>query len=147
MWSCSKVWADKDNTRIIGGKGEKSAIDGRVAQIRKEVDATATSDYDMKNLQERLAKLTGGVAVVKVGAATEVEMKEKKERVIDAVAATKAALEEGIVAGGGTTLLHARKALEALKKTATSDEEKVGIDIGLHSACRASAYARYQFWT
>ncbi len=123
-----KVWADKDNTRIIGGKGEKSAIDGRVAQIRKEVDAT-TSDFDKEKLQERLAKLTGGVAVVKVGAATEVEMKEKKERVIDAVAATKAALEEGIVAGGGTTLLHARKALEALKKTATSDEEKVGIDI------------------
>lgn len=123
-----KVWADKDNTRIIGGKGDKSTIDARVAQIRKEVDAT-TSDFDKEKLQERLAKLTGGVAVVKVGAATEVEMKEKKERVIDAVAATKAALEEGIVAGGGTTFLHARKALEALKKTATSDEEKVGIDI------------------
>ncbi|MFO0703218.1 MAG: chaperonin GroEL [Patescibacteria group bacterium] len=123
-----KVWADKDNTRIIGGKGEKAQIDGRVAQIRKEIDAT-TSDFDKEKLQERLAKLTGGVAVVKVGAATEVEMKEKKERVIDAVAATKAALEEGIVAGGGTTLLHARKTLVALKDKMSSDEEKVGVDI------------------
>lgn len=122
------VWADKDSTRIIGGKGDKTAIQGRVAQIRKEIDAS-TSDFDSEKMQERLAKLTGGVAVIKVGAATEVEMKEKKERVIDAVAATKAALEEGIVSGGGTTLLHARKALIALKDTAESVEEKVGIDI------------------
>jgi chaperonin GroEL len=123
-----KVWSDKDNTRIIGGRGKKSELDARIASIRKEISAS-TSDFDKEKLQERLAKLTGGVAVIKVGAATEVEMKEKKERVIDAVAATKAALEEGIVAGGGTTLLHARKVLEALKNQAKSDEEKVGIEI------------------
>ena len=126
------VWADKDNTRIIGGKGEKSAIDDRVSQIRKEADAS-TSDFDKEKLQERLAKLTGGVAVIKVGAATEVEMKEKKERVIDAVAATKAALEEGIVAGGGTTLLHARSVLLDLKSKAQSEEEKLGIEIVYHA--------------
>lgn len=123
-----KVWADKDSARIIGGRGTKAGITARVAQIRNEIDAV-TSDFDKDKLQERLAKLTGGVAIIRVGAATEVEMKEKKERVIDAVAATKAALEEGIVAGGGTTLLHARKSLMDLKKTATSEEEKVGIDI------------------
>lgn len=122
------VWADKDSARIIGGKGEKSAIDGRVAQIRQEADAS-TSEFDKEKLQERLAKLTGGVAVIKVGAATEVEMKEKKERVIDAVAATKAALEEGIVAGGGTTLLHARSVLLDLKANAQSEEEKLGFEI------------------
>lgn len=122
------VWADKDSARIIGGKGDKSAIDGRVAQIRQEADAS-TSEFDKEKLQERLAKLTGGVAVIKVGAATEVEMKEKKERVIDAVAATKAALEEGIVAGGGTTLLHARSVLLDLKANAQSEEEKLGFEI------------------
>lgn len=126
------VWADKDNSRVIGGKGDKSAIDGRVAQIRNEIEST-TSDFDKEKLQERLAKLTGGVAVIKVGAATEVEMKEKKERVIDAVAATKAALEEGIVAGGGTTLLHARMSLVEMRNKAQSDEEKVGIEI-VHQA-------------
>lgn len=126
------VWADKDSTRIIGGKGEKSSIDGRVAQIRKEIEAS-TSEFDTEKLQERLAKLTGGVAVIKVGAATEVEMKEKKERVIDAVAATKAALEEGIVAGGGTTLLHARQVLMDLKAKAQTEEEKLGIDIVYHA--------------
>jgi chaperonin GroEL len=99
-----KVWADKDNSRIIGGKGVKAKIAARVAQIRKAIE-TSTSDFDKEKLQERLAKLSGGVAVINVGAATEVEMKDKKERVIDAVAATKAALEEGIVPGGAIALL------------------------------------------
>src|SRR3990167_6692973 len=97
-----KIWADKENCRVIGGKGQPSKIKARVGQIRRMIDES-TSDFDKEKLQERLAKLSGGVAVINVGAATEVEMKEKKERVNDAVAATKAALEEGIVAGGGVT--------------------------------------------
>lgn len=123
-----KVWTDKENTRIIGGKGEVSKIKARVSQIRREL-AETTSEFDKEKLQERLAKLTGGVAVINVGAATEIEMKEKKERVNDAVAATKAALEEGIVAGGGITLLQARKVLPALRKTLSFEEEKTGVDI------------------
>lgn len=123
-----KVWSDKENTRVIGGKGETSAINARVSQIKREIEAT-TSEFDKEKLQERLAKLSGGVMVIKVGAATEVEMKDKKERVNDAVAATKAALEEGIVAGGGTTLLQARKTLQDLKATLKSDEEKTGVEI------------------
>lgn len=123
-----KVWADKENTRIIGGKGEKKALTARVAQIKRSIDSS-TSDFDKEKLQERLAKLTGGVAVINVGAATEVEMKEKKERVIDAVAATKAALEEGIVPGGGVALLNARKVLPALKDKLTVEDQKIGVDI------------------
>jgi chaperonin GroEL len=123
-----KVWADKENTRIIGGKGEKAALKARVAQIKTAIEK-ATSEFDKEKLSERLAKLAGGVAVINVGAATEVEMKDKKERVNDAVAATKAALEEGIVPGGGVTLLKARKSLEALKKTFTTEDEKTGVDI------------------
>jgi len=105
-----KVWADKENSRIIGGKGNKKAIEARITQIKGAIDGT-TSDFDKEKLQERLAKLTGGVAVINVGAATEIEMKEKKERVIDAVAATKAALEEGVVPGGGISLFRARSVL------------------------------------
>lgn len=123
-----KVWADKDNCRIIGGKGTKAALAGRIAQIKREMDAT-TSDFDKEKLQERLAKLSGGVAVINVGAATEIELKDKKERVNDAVAATKAALEEGIVPGGGVALLRARMVLDALKKALTDADEKVGVDI------------------
>jgi len=123
-----KVWADKDNCRIIGGKGTKAAISARLAQIRRELDTT-TSDFDKEKLQERLAKLSGGVAVINVGAATEVEMKDKKERVNDAVAATKAALEEGIVAGGGVALLRARMVLPKIKETLSTQDEKVGVDI------------------
>lgn len=123
-----KVWADKENCRIVGGKGDKSAIQARIAQIKREIEES-TSEFDKEKLQERLAKLSGGVAVINVGAATEVEMKEKKERVTDAVSATKAALEEGIVAGGGVTLLRARKALLALKDKMEFDEEKTGVDI------------------
>ena len=123
-----KIWADKDNTRIIGGKGSKKAIDARVAQIKKAIESTK-SDFDREKLQERLAKLAGGVAVINVGAATEVEMKEKKERVNDAVAATKAALEEGIVPGGGVALLKARKVLEAVKAGLTIEDQRIGVDI------------------
>ena len=123
-----KVWADKDNSRIIGGKGDKKTIDSRVAQIRKAIEKT-TSDFDKEKLQERLAKLSGGVAVINVGAATEIEMKERKERVNDAVAATKAALEEGIVPGGGTALLRARFALEKVIASTKNDDERLGVEI------------------
>ncbi len=123
-----KVWADKENTRIIGGKGQKSQVVGRINQIKKAIDES-TSDFDKEKLQERLAKLSGGVAVINVGAATEVEMKDKKERVNDAVAATKAALEEGIVPGGGVTLLKARKVLAKLRTKLENEDQKVGLDI------------------
>lgn len=123
-----KVWADKENTRIIGGKGTKSAIQARINQIKRAVDET-TSDFDKEKLQERLAKLAGGVAVINVGAATEIELKERKERVNDAVAATKAALEEGIVPGGGVALLKVRQSLLKLKDSLSSDDEKIGVDI------------------
>lgn len=123
-----KVWADKENARIIGGKGNASAIVARINQIKKAIEKT-TSDFDKEKLQERLAKLSGGVAVINVGAATEVELKDRKERVNDAVSATKAALEEGIVAGGGVALLKARKALLKLKETWVNEDEKIGVDI------------------
>jgi len=121
-----RVSIDKENTTIIEGAGKTDAINGRVAQIKKQIEET-TSDYDREKLQERLAKLAGGVAVLKIGAATETEMKEKKTRVEDALHATRAAVEEGIVPGGGVALIRASKALEGIK---TEDEdEKVGIDI------------------
>lgn len=123
-----KVWADKENCRIIGGKGAQTAIKARIAQIKRAIEET-TSDFDKEKLQERLAKLSGGVAVINVGAATEVELKEKKERVNDAVAATKAALEEGIVPGGGVALLRARSVLPKLRESLTVADEKIGIDI------------------
>lgn len=124
-----KVWADKENARIIGGKGEKANIETRVVQIRNEMDRS-TSDFDREKLAERLAKLTGGVAVINVGAATEVEMKERKERVIDAVAATKAALEEGIVPGGGAMLIEAANELEKKGvKNSKQGDEATGVDI------------------
>ncbi|HKY74153.1 MAG TPA: chaperonin GroEL [Patescibacteria group bacterium] len=110
----NSVRSTKDATTIIGGKGKKADIDGRVAQIRKELDLT-TSDFDKEKLQERLAKLSGGVAVIKVGAATEVELKELQERVKDAKEATKAAIEEGVIPGGGVTYLRASKVLDAMK--------------------------------
>ena len=121
-----RVTSDKDNTLIVDGKGAKSKIDARIAQIKREIEAN-DSEFDKEKLQERLAKLTGGVAVINVGAATEIEMKEKKERVVDAVAATKAAIEEGIVAGGEIALLRAVKVLDQLKPAV--DEERVGVDI------------------
>ena len=124
-----KVWADKENTRIIGGKGDSAKLKARIAQVKRTIDES-TSDFDKEKLQERLAKLSGGVAVINVGATTEIEMKEKKERVNDAVAATKAALEEGIVPGGGVTLLRARRVLEkSLKNLKITGDERVGISI------------------
>src|SRR6188472_4238066 len=120
-----KVIIDKDNTTVVEGAGKKSAIEGRITQIRTQIEDT-TSDYDGEKLQERLAKLAGGVAVVKVGAATEIEMKEKKARVEDALHATRAAVEEGIVPGGGVSLLRAGRALQSLK---ADGDEQIGIDI------------------
>ncbi len=121
-----KVVADKENTTIVGGKGEASAIQGRIKEIRAEIDKS-TSDYDREKLQERLAKLSGGVAIIRVGAATETELKEKKHRVEDALSAARAAVEEGIVPGGEISLINAAAALE---KVAAEDEEtKVGINI------------------
>jgi chaperonin GroEL len=120
-----RVVIDKDNTTIIDGYGKEEEIDGRIAQIRKQIELT-TSDYDKEKLQERLAKLAGGVAVIKVGAATEAEMKEKKARVEDALHATRAAVEEGIVPGGGVALIRAANALDQLK---LQGEQKMGVDI------------------
>jgi chaperonin GroEL len=122
-----KILIDKDNTTIIDGAGAKKAIEGRIAEIRGQIEKT-TSDYDREKLQERLAKLAGGVAVVKVGAATETEMKEKKARVEDALHATRAAVEEGIVPGGGVALLRAQAALEGLEKNLPEDQ-RAGVSI------------------
>jgi chaperonin GroEL len=125
LGKAKKVTIDKDNTTIVEGAGSSQAIEGRVKQIRAQVEDT-TSEYDREKLQERLAKLVGGVAVIKVGAATETEMKEKKARVEDAMHATKAAVEEGIVPGGGVALLRAGKALESLKLTG---DQQIGVNI------------------
>jgi len=127
-----RVTIDKENTTIVEGEGSTADIQGRVNQIRRQIEET-TSDYDREKLQERLAKLAGGVAVINVGAATETEMKEKKARVEDALHATRAAVEEGIVAGGGVALIRAQKALDAVKLTG---DEKVGLDI-VHRAVEA----------
>jgi chaperonin GroEL len=127
LGSAKKVTIDKDNTTIVDGAGKKADVEARVKTIRGQIDET-TSDYDREKLQERLAKLVGGVAVINVGAATEVEMKEKKARVEDALNATRAAVEEGIVPGGGTALLRAAKALEALKE-GLSPEQQAGVNI------------------
>ncbi len=121
-----KVTTDKDNTTIVGGKGDSSAIKGRIEQIRVEIDNT-TSDYDREKLQERLAKLSGGVAIIRVGAATETELKEKKHRVEDALSATRAAVEEGIVAGGGVALVNAVDALKEIKMDTT--DAQIGVNI------------------
>jgi chaperonin GroEL len=123
LGKAKKVVVDKDNTTLIEGAGKSSAIEGRIKQIRAQIEET-TSDYDREKLQERLAKLAGGVAVIKVGAATETAMKEKKARVEDALNATRAAVEEGIVPGGGVALLRAAKAIDGLKKL--EGDEKVG---------------------
>ena len=124
-WGAKKITVSKDNTTIIEGAGKTKDIEGRVRQLRVQVEETA-SDYDREKLQERLAKLVGGVAIIKVGAATETEMKEKKARVEDAMHATKAAVEEGIVAGGGVALLRCTKAVEAVK---AEGDEAVGVSI------------------
>src|SRR5262245_34899878 len=124
-----KVKVDKDNTTIIEGAGEEKAIKGRIESIKREIDTT-TSDYDKEKLQERLAKLSGGVAVIKVGAATEVAMKEKKARVEDALHACRAAVEEGIVAGGGVSVIRAAaKVLDGVRKKAANEDQQIGVDI------------------
>jgi chaperonin GroEL len=125
LGSAKKVLVDKDNTTVIEGSGKTKDIEGRIKQIRTQIEDT-TSDYDREKLQERLAKLSGGVAVIKVGAPTEVAMKEKKARVEDALNATRAAVEEGIVPGGGVVLLRALPGLEGVK---ARGDEKVGVDI------------------
>jgi chaperonin GroEL len=126
LGKAKKVRVEKENTTIIDGAGKKQDIQGRIAQIKAQIEET-TSDYDREKLQERLAKLAGGVAIIRVGGATEIEVKERKDRVDDAMHATRAAVEEGIVAGGGVALLFATKALAKLK--AANDDQKVGIDI------------------
>jgi len=126
LGKAKRVTVDKENTTIVEGEGKKADIQGRVAQIRRQIEET-TSDYDREKLQERLAKLAGGVAVINVGAATETEMKEKKARVEDALHATRAAVEEGIVPGGGVALLRAQKALDNIK--GLEGDEKVGVAI------------------
>jgi len=115
-----KVVVTKDDTTVVGGKGDEKAIKGRIEQIRVEIDRS-TSDYDREKLQERLAKLAGGVAIIRVGAATEVELKEKKHRVEDALSATRAAVEEGIVAGGGVTLINATAVLDEVEQGLNGD--------------------------
>jgi chaperonin GroEL len=126
LGKAKKVSIDKDNTTIVGGAGKKSEIEGRCSQIRAQIEET-TSDYDREKLQERLAKLAGGVAVIKVGGATEIEVKERKDRVDDAMHATRAAVEEGIVAGGGVALLYASNVLSKLK--GENDDQRVGVEI------------------
>ena len=123
-----KIVVTKDETTIIEGAGDNADVNGRVAQIKAEIENT-DSDYDREKLQERLAKLSGGVAVLKVGAATEVELKEKKHRIEDAVSTTKAAIEEGVVAGGGTTLIRAQAAVDAMVSSIADADEQVGARI------------------
>jgi chaperonin GroEL len=130
LGQAEKITVDKENTTIVSGKGAKTNIDGRIAQIKSQIEKT-TSDYDREKLQERLAKLAGGVAVIYVGAASEVEMKEKKDRFDDALHATRAAVEEGIIAGGGVAYIRAISSLDGLK--AENDDEKFGIEIVRHS--------------
>jgi chaperonin GroEL len=125
LGQAKRVTVDKDNTTIVEGAGSTEAIKGRIEQIKREIEST-TSDYDIEKLQERLAKLSGGVAQVNVGAATEAEMKEKKARVEDALHACRAAVEEGILPGGGVAMLRTIKALDKIK---AKDDEKIGVDI------------------
>ncbi|MEL7020432.1 MAG: TCP-1/cpn60 chaperonin family protein, partial [Bacteroidota bacterium] len=126
LGSAEKITVDKDNTTVVNGNGQDEQIQARIGQIKQQIETT-TSDYDREKLQERLAKLAGGVAVLYVGAATEVEMKEKKDRVDDALHATRAAVEEGIVPGGGVALIRASKVLRNMK--GANDDETIGVDI------------------
>jgi chaperonin GroEL len=130
MGQAKKIVVEKENTTIIDGNGKSAEIKGRIAQIKQQIEE-ATSDYDKEKLQERMAKLSGGVAVIKVGAATEIEMKEKKARVEDALHATRAAVEEGVVAGGGVALIRAQKALEKLE--GANEDQAIGIKILIRS--------------
>ena len=136
LGTAKRISVDKDNTTIVDGAGKKFDIEARVKQIKAQIEET-TSDYDKEKLQERLAKLSSGVAVLRIGAATETEMKEKKARVDDALHATRAAVEEGIVPGGGVTLIQAAKSLKAMK--GLSGEEKMAVQI-LAKAMEKPAY-------
>ena len=139
LGQCEKITVDKDNTTLVNGRGEDEAIKSRINQIKQQIEST-TSDYDREKLQERLAKLAGGVAVLYVGAATEVEMKEKKDRVDDALHATRAAVEEGIVPGGGVALVRAMKALDQLKGLNFDEETGIAIvRVALQSPIRTIA--------
>ncbi|MBQ1427288.1 MAG: chaperonin GroEL, partial [Aeriscardovia sp.] len=129
--TAEKVTVSKDETTIVGGGGKKEDVEARIAQIRKEIEST-DSDYDREKLQERLAKLAGGVAVIKVGAATEVEAKERKHRIEDAVRNAKAAIEEGLVPGGGVALIEAAKGVEGMVEDLSGDE-KTGAQIVMRS--------------
>jgi chaperonin GroEL len=126
LGEADKVWADKDNARIIGGKGKKTDINARITLLKRQID-DSDSDFDKEKLEERLAKLSGGVAQINVGAATEIELNEKKERVKDAVGATKAAIEAGILPGGGVALIRAKKALDKVKTS--EEDEEIGVEI------------------
>jgi chaperonin GroEL len=126
LGKAKKVMIEKENTTIVNGAGKKADIEARIAQIKAQIEET-TSDYDREKLQERLAKLAGGVAVIRVGGATEVEVKERKDRVDDAMHATRAAVEEGILPGGGVALLRAVKAIEKIRTQ--NDDQKTGVDI------------------
>lgn len=126
LGQADKIWADKDNARIIGGKGDKNLLNKRIALVKRQIEET-DSDFDREKYEERLAKLSGGVAQINVGAATEIELNEKKERVKDAVGATKAAVEEGVVAGGGVALLRAKVAVSKL--SSVNKDEQIGIEI------------------
>lgn len=137
LGSAKKVTVTKDDTILLHGAGDKQEIQNRSDQIREAIETT-TSDYDRDKLQERLAKLSGGIAVIKIGGASEVEVSEKKDRVEDALNATKAAVEEGIVAGGGAALLHASKELKPLKEKLDNFDQQIGIQI-LQNALRVSA--------
>jgi chaperonin GroEL len=139
LGQAKKITIDKDNTTIVDGAGKKADVDARVRQIRAQIEET-TSDYDREKLQERLAKLHGGVAVINVGAATEVEMKEKKARVEDALNATRAAVEEGIVPGGGTALLRASTVLAGLK--GLNAEQTAGVNIVRRAHRSTAAFCR-----
>jgi chaperonin GroEL len=132
LGNAKRIVVDKENTTIIDGAGKKAEIEGRVKQVRAQIEE-ATSDYDKEKLQERVAKLAGGVAVIKVGAATEVEMKEKKARVEDALHATRAAVEEGIVPGGGVALVRAIGAIKAQKLKGDNHDQDIGIQIALRA--------------
>jgi len=125
LGTISRIVSRKDDTTFVGGKGNKAEIQGRIEQIKAQIEETS-SDYDREKLQERMAKLSGGVAVIKVGAATEIELKEKKQRLEDALSATRAAVEEGIVPGGGTVLI---RSSDDLKKVKTTDEFQTGVNI------------------
>jgi len=126
LGKAKKVMIEKENTTIVNGAGKKADIEARIAQIKAQIEET-TSDYDREKLQERLAKLAGGVAVIRVGGATEVEVKERKDRVDDAMHATRAAVEEGVLPGGGVALLRSMKAIEKIK--VANDDQRTGVDI------------------